>query len=186
MMPFLRPAILLAALASQAHAAEIPGLAVDGDTIRWDDTGGWMQVLDQSTYRAVPGCEGFVTSCAVPDGVYDVIDLSGAARENGVRVPDVASDDALANRLAGCGFQAGVGAPIRCETRCEAGQSLVGVTGCTAAWDATGERVPVQFEPLTFGNAPSWNGARCDAIVSDAARLAVEDISVTLGINCTR
>ena len=52
--------------------ADIEGLTVTNGTIRWTEKG-WMQVQDASTYETMPGCEGPISSCDVPNGTYIVI-----------------------------------------------------------------------------------------------------------------
>jgi len=48
------------------------------------DVNFYWQVQKFATHETV--CEGFISTCVAPDGIYDVINLSTGERENGVRV----------------------------------------------------------------------------------------------------
>ena len=80
---------LLCILALNTYASDlapVPGLTVSDGEISWTDSQGWMQVQDMESYRAIEQCEGFLTSCTVPNGrAYQVIDHSNGRISTDIR-----------------------------------------------------------------------------------------------------
>ncbi|MFK7891987.1 MAG: hypothetical protein AB8B63_14320 [Granulosicoccus sp.] len=179
--------ILLIILFPITASANIDGLRVEGNTIVWPDTGGWMEVQDGIQFETVEGCVGFITSCRVPNGLYQVIDHSAMTRQEQVRIPNESDTLSPINVVQGCGFGRGATAPLRCDLSCPASSELIAVVGCVAAWGAGADRevTPVFTEPQIFNGGKVWDGARCEAI-TDSARLASEYMNMKISINCTR
>ena len=80
---------LFCIFALNIHASDrspVPGLVVSDGVINWADNQGWMQVQDMASYQSVEQCEGFITSCTVPNGqAYQVIDHSNGWISTDVR-----------------------------------------------------------------------------------------------------
>lgn len=86
---------LLAFFALNAHGENnIENVEVDGTTISWQHTGGWMQVQSSATYETVVGCQGSgISSCTVTlsdehsyelSDEFKIIDHSSGTRATGI------------------------------------------------------------------------------------------------------
>lgn len=144
---------------------------VSGQLISWPDTGGWMQVQDANSYETI--CDGFISTCAVAAGTYNVIDHSNSTRQENIVVdglgaslpypgPDAPRRYNTVTEF--CHFPAtGAGSKHRCVATCPAGLNVVSVLSCYAAKASSdGSQMPAGF--ISRGNF-----ARCDTNAGDNA-----------------
>ncbi len=75
---------LIALLFLSTNAFANLNAQVNGSTIDWPNTGGWMQVQNATTYGSA--CDGFIDTCAVSAGTYHVIDHSNGTRQDNIVV----------------------------------------------------------------------------------------------------
>ena len=102
--------------------------------ISWPDTGGWMQVQNESTWETVPGCEGFITTCTAPAGSYKIVDHSSGIFQTGIQIDSVATPNIYRSN---CAFQTYTFRG-ECEISCPAGMTIRRLVECRATVEASG------------------------------------------------
>jgi len=135
---------LFALVVSGSIHANVPGLTVNGTTISWTDSGGWIQVQDTSDYQTV--CEGQISSCAVSAGTYQVIDHSNNVKSENVVVRNAAAPMPMTGMMVNilrleCNvFDDGFGSADTCELSCPSSDLALSVT-CAASAEGRNQNI---------------------------------------------